>query len=752
MPKLSALHRERMQLAQIRQRARGEYEPATTTPAHLLDLWMAGLRPLWVAVDTETSGLFADDGARTSIVSCAWPDEERVWGPDRFDGLTWREEEIDDGYVVPIVSVAWPFDQGREGKGLDFGQDLLWPDAKNHDIAEWDALLSWLECVNALTMHNSPFDVEKLRVGVARFNQQGVEGVDLRERVDWDTQNVNDMLWGWEKTGLKPSCQRIWPERWPADDSSEKRVKDYLRKNRLPAGRYDLIPWAIIGGYADDDARMTAMLKLRQQWRIRRGREARWLETPGPRAEGAFSGALRSAARRLAVSDLLGRMTARGLPYHAVGSLVAAEKARDAMRPLAEKLPFHPGRDADAKTYYFGAPGMGERTSRGETPLGLEPYAVTDGGNVSLTAEVLGRMVLDGVPWAAEYAEWKRAATAVSMWYQGYADKIGPDGRLRTYFRQNGTRSTRFSVERVQLQAIPADYRFSGVAVLEGIPTPRQLIAQAVAEDFPGWQLYELDLAQAELRIAALYASRSGLVRSKMLEMIQAGEDMHSHTTRALFVVDESDPRWGELRQVGKRGNFSLGFGSGGATFQRMLAEQAGIRWDLDQCNGLVYSWRRLYPEFVGADGRGGAVFRHARVVERRMYQDSASGGIGLGWVGFKNRERRWFQPYEEAHKAYNQRVQGDQAQFNIDWLLLTEQYLRGLGLDAPEATRWSDSWAATRGGAAGLLLPVHDSQVLLLPAGPQGMSIAEDCAQFGRDLWKQWFPGVPGEIEVKTW
>lgn len=717
-------------------------------PSHLLELHQDGLRPPWVAADTETSGLFADDGARTAIVSCAWPDPERVWGPDRFDGLTWREEEIDDGLVVPIVSVAWPFDQGREGKGVDRGQDLLWPDAENLGLDEWGALLAWLKCVGKITMHSSPFDVEKLAVGVARFNEQGVAGVDLRECVDWDTQNVNDMLWGWEKTGLKPTAQRIWPVRWPADDSTEKRLKAYLRKHRLPKGRYDLVPWEIIGPYADDDARMTAMIRLRQQWRIQQGQEAPWLMTREPHAGVAHGGVLAAADRRLAVSDLLGRMTARGLPYHATGSLVAAEKAREAMAPYSARFPFNPTRDADVKAYYFGE--ETQRTSRGEACLGLEPYAVTDEGNVSLTAEILGRMVLEGIPWAPEYAAWKRAATAVSMWYQGYADKVGEDGRLRTYFRQNGTRSSRFSVERVQLQAIPADYRFSGVALLEGIPTPRQLIAQAVAEDYPGWALYELDLAQAELRIASLYASKNGLLYSKMLEMIRAGEDMHSYTTRELFGVDALNPRWGELRQVGKRGNFSLCFGSGGATFQRMLAEQAGIRWELDECTGVVYKWRKLYPEFVGADGRGGAVFRHSRVVERRQHAHPN----GLGWVSFKNGERRWFQPYEEAHKAYNQRVQGDQAQFNIDWLLLVESHLRRIGLDDPLSMGgwWSKSWAKTRGGAAGLLLPIHDSQVLLLPKGGEGRAIAERCADYGRELWTEWFPGVPGDIEVKEW
>lgn len=717
--------------------------PEGGTPRHLIALWDAGLRPAWVAVDTETSGLFADDGARVSTASVAWPDPDREWGPDRFNGLSWGVEAIAPGVEEAIVSVAWPFDQGRDGKPEQGGRDTLWPDAHNLPVEEWLALLDWLQRVGSLTMHNEPFDVEKLRVGVRRFNEDGVAGVDLVEIVDWDTQNVNDLLWGWEPTGLKPTLGRLWPDE-KLEDEAEK-VKEYLRRNKLPKGRWDLMPWDIIGKYADLDARGTARLKLRQQWEIATG------------AAGWHGGRDRVAAaveRRMQTSKVLTRMTHRGLPYHEDLSYAAAEKARTVMVALASPLPFDPTKDADIRAYYFST----GKTSKGVDGLDLTPYAVTaptkrfPEGQSSVTAEVVGRMIADEQPWAVELAAWQRVATAESMWYRGYADKTGPDGRLRTSFRQNGARSTRFSVERVNLQAIPQDYRFSGVASLEGIPTPRQIIAAAIEERYPGWALFDLDLAQAELRIASLYARAEN-----MIEMIKAGSDLHGYTTQQLFGIRPGEARWGEYRQVGKRGNFSLCFGASGKTFRQMLAEQAGIRWSLDACNKAVWDWRRLYPAFVGADGRGGAVARHARKVEERQRRharlaalDGATGG-GIGYLSFRNKERRWFQPYEEAHKAFNQRVQGDQAQFGIDWLLRVDALLRDQGMDDLDSSgRWA--WSGTRGGMAGLLLPVHDSQMLLLPAGDEGQAMAEACADLGRELWTEWFPGMPGEIEVKTW
>lgn len=673
----------------------------TLLPSDLIELHRSGIRAVGnVACDTETSGLYADDGARVSTASVAF--EVAVEDID-----TWHEagarvqfEQIAPGLQpVPIVSLAWPFDQGTDGKPEAKQQQALWAEADNLDLDEWVALLDWLSA-QQITWHNAKFDLEKIRVGVRRW--PGV-GRELIEQTDWDTQNVCHLLWPLEKTSLKPTLARLFGAEM-ADES--KKVKAYLRKSKLPAGRWDLMPWEIIGDYADVDARGTKMLELRQKWEIDHNGAGAWLPDP-----------LAMVYRRLEVMKTLYRQERRGLPYDAIRSHDAADECMRRAKPLADALPFRPT-DVAAKDYFFTE----KTTAKGVKGCGLMPYAVTERGGVSMTADVLARMIEDQVPYASKWGEYRKVTNAASMWYQAYADGIGADGRLRTCFRQNGTVSSRFSVERVNLQAIPHDYRLGGEhGALAGIPTPRQLIASAVPA---GWKIYELDLAQAELRVAAMFARCD-----PMLQMIANDEDLHGYTCQGLGLADgPDDPRWFEMRQVGKRANFSLGFRAQWKTFAAMVAKEAGIRLEQWQSEQIVRDWNMLYPQFERANRH------HESVVSRRQQRH------GHGWIDLLNKERRWYGRYDDPSGAFNQRVQGNLAQFGIDWMLASDEYLTGQGLDDTEI------------GGAGLVLVIHDSQVLLLPDTDDGAALAESCAQFGRDLWKERFPEVPGGVDYHAW
>lgn len=683
------------------------------TPKDLLDLFHTGLKPqASVAVDTETSGLHPDDGARISTVSVAWPDYEGEWVDfaNSKAEMTWNIEEVAPGYFVPIVSAAWPFDQGIAGKPEDTGQYTLWPDAENLEKDQWVALLDWLELVGqdvGLDMHNALFDVQMFSVGCRLWPELVKRFLDL---IAWDSQNVNHLLWplqphpetGSPTTSLKPTSQVLFGVE-AADES--KLVQAYLKKKRLPAGRWDLMPWDIVGPYADKDARLTSMLKLRQIYEIEHG-AGNWI--------GDYDAVMDKVTRRLEVMKVLCRMEWRGLPFPEVESRDAGDLCRQRAALIAERLPFEPT-DNEAKNFFFGD----GHTSRGEECLGLPAYELTEKGNVSLTAAILERMVADKVPHADRWAEYNKVTTAASMWYDGYADKMGSDGRLRCRYRQNGTTSTRFSVERVNLQAIPQDYRLSSFEILADIPTPRQLVGLAV-ERMPGWSLWELDLQQAELRVAALFADCK-----KMLTMMYEGADLHTYTTKELFHIEENSKEFFQMRQVGKRGNFSLCFGSGGTTFNKMVRKETGIDLGESFADQIVRDWNNLYPEFHTAIDR-----HQSRVVSRQIRHKK-------GWVDFLNKERRWFTRYEDTHKAFNQRVQGNLAQFGIDWMLWSDNYLIGCGLEEQQA---------------GLLLTIHDSQVLLVPDTDEGEKMVNSCAEYGNHLWKQWFPDVPGGVDIKKW
>lgn len=656
-----------------------------------------------VAVDTETSGLFVDDGARVATVSVAW------MGPDG------------------VVALAWPFDQGildkpeavgKKGEAV-VGED----DDANLDQAEWVALMYWLKYVAAersagLVFHNAKFDLQMLIAGCRRWPGLGMARSSM-DGVVWDSQLVNGLIWplaldpkkGWTRTtSLKPTAARLWGE---AESDEQGKVRAYLRQMKLPAGRWDLMPWSVIGDYAAKDAELTLRLYLHQKGLIEAGQAGAWLG--GPKQ------VLEQIDFDLQIMRVLLREELRGIPYDQGLSREIGTKLRQTAAQIAQRLPYRPTLPA-AKAYYFG---------EGEGALRLPPYGITDRGEPQLTEQIVSKMISDGVGGESikDWRDFQKVSRARSMWYEAYADAVGPDGRLRTSFRQAGTVSGRFSCERVNLQAIPQDYRLGGFEILHEYPTPRGVIASG-ASKIEGWDLWELDLAQAELRVAAAFAECT-----PMLDAIAHKQDLHGQTASALFDSSPDDPNWDLHRQVGKRGNFALIFGSGALTFQAMLAKELDLYWDLADVERIVRDWNGLYPQFRRA------IDVHMDRVARRQITGTRNTPDQGGWIGTWGKNRRWFDRYEDSHKAFNQRVQGSLAVLGKRWLVEADQYLMGQGVG-----RKMD------GTDGGLLLTIHDSLVLGLPKGKSGSNHAARVRQIGLDVWDSMFPDVPGDIDLKQW
>lgn len=760
-----------------------------TYPLDLYQLLREGEapQPVKVAYDTETSGLHVDAGARVSTVSVAWILEDgqedwwREWlggeGQHEWeDGIWTLRVEVCEGAKTGelergdwarkhwVLSFAWPYDQGALGTGkpedrtsevLAHGQGGLlglldeWtpdkptPDSGNLEWEQWAALGQWLQEVGAgdggLTAHNAKFDILMMEAGCRRWEG----GVDLLALVEWDTMLGADLWVRWQMaraTGsrptnqLKPIGRYLWGE---AEGDEQDVIKRYLQKHKLPKGRWDLMPWRIIAVYADQDARLTARLR---RWEEHEAARVQKVASRKSRLESGWKAGIGMSGfeRRMEVMRMLTRVERRGLPFNTAGakeaSVELAKRTAEVEQVLAEELAGKVTLDM-AKHYWFGRGDKpGEWRDHRGRPIdvrghGYEPYARTEKGAPVVDVSTLGKMQRDGLPLVREWTQYKRLDDARSRWYDGWSDRAGADRRLRTSFRQVGTASGRFSVEGVQLQAIPADYRVEGT--LAGVASPRDLIGQGVPE---GYELWEMDLAQAELRVAAYMAGCQ-----TMLDAIDRGADLHGETATALFGVQPGDPDWGEKRQVAKRSNFSLIFGVGWRTFQETLWKEAGIDMPEHEVRDLVYAWNALYPEYKAA------IRQHEARVLRRYRE------FGIGWMqdgGQGMGERRWFPAWdvrvwnevrgsweETAHKAFNQRVQPALAQYGMDLWLGAEDRLRA---------RYGD-------GEAGLCLMVHDSMVLLLPEG-DGPEVCAELREWGRELWAERFPGLPGDLDASEW
>lgn len=652
------------------------------------------LRPgSWISLDTEDSGFYPDDGARVSAVSVAWFQADELGDLGGRQGLP----EARRG----VCGAAFPFAHGVEvqpwfnGTFALFGGD----EDVNLSVDEWRALLAWL-ADKRIVMHNAQYDLIMMDAGPAEW--AGLEGVKLDDRVEWDTMLGCKNLWPVHPKSLGDTAKRLKLGTKLGDP-----VKDWIRKNKARyvkmgyptwAGGYDLVPWMLMGEYAAEDAVLTLLVFEKQR--------AEFLDGFGDWTE--------FVTKQMPLMKQFVRMERRGLPFPKERSAGYVGVLERAAAKVGRTLPFTPTK-AEAVRYFF----TGETSARGHEGLNLDPIKVSDKtGAPSLDADVIGDLAFQEVPWAKDWKLFTDLQRVASMYYGGYADKTGDDGRLRARIRQirditktSDGMGDRLSIERVNLQAMPQDRKLA--SALEGLemPTVRTMIADEVEEQYEGWDLFELDLSQAELRVGALLSGCE-----KMLTAFNEGQDLHQNTAD-LVGID---------RKTAKMSNFLLIFDGGWLTFKTQVKIQTGgdIRLTAHQAKNIVYPWKRTYPQF------------------KRMADKWEEFAKRTGYVPLANGQLRWFTFREDKRKGWNQVVQGSIQQLFQDWLLEAEEI----------CNRWGVQERAEKEGigGAGPLMTVHDSIILLLPADVRA-AIVEEIQAAAIRLWDEMFPGVPGAVDAKA-
>ncbi|AWY07299.1 DNA polymerase I [Streptomyces phage Araceli] len=652
----------------------------------------------WVALDTETSGLYPDDGARVASVSVAWftADEVEPSGLPSDDGVT---------------GVAFPFAHGIENQPWFGGAFALFggDDGLNLPGSEWDALNDWL-IGKRIVMHNGQYDLIMMDAGLPEWAPAGPRSLVLDHLVQWDTMLGCKNLWPVHPKGLGPTADRLKLGKKLGDP-----VKDWIRKNKAKyvkqgypswGSGYDLVPWMLMGEYAAVDAVLTLKVWRKQQ--------AEFLDGFGDWTE--------FVTKQMPLMKQFVRMERRGMPYPREKSLgyVGVLEAKQAK--VARELPFTANKEAALKFFFSD-----ETTRKGVAGLDLTPVNVGKAtkawpqGAPTLDAEVLGDMARDNVMGAQSWKLYTDLGRLASMYYGGYAEKCGEDGRLRARIRQireetktSDGMADRLSIERVNLQAMPHDGKLK--AALEGLdmPSVRNLIASEVEENFPGWDLWELDLSQAELRVGALLSNCKPMLRA-----FTEGRDLHQDTADLIHAP----------RKTAKMSNFLLLFDGGWMTFMRQVKRQTGgdVILTPGEAKKIVFPWKRAYPQYK----------KMADIWEKFVQQH--------GFVPLANGQLRWFTARErqwDARKGWNQRVQGSIQQLFQEWLLEAEAICNRHGVQLR-----ADGEGI---GGAGVLMTVHDSIILLLPRDLAEVIVKEIQATAVR-LWDEMFPGVPGAVDAKT-
>lgn len=564
----------------------------------------------YLAVDTETTGLFVDDGCVCKVISICGENGSRVFILDEM-----TESQI----------------------------KKLYDKLKEHRII----------------YHNAKFDLHMLNTGY---------GCDLEDNFHWDTQLAIRILDPGKTTALKWYCANVFGFE---TIKAMQEMDQWLTDHKMKKDKMWTAPRDVLIQYAAADAELT--------WRLYHYQLEQLIHSDNELEDS------RLIQREFSTMRTLYRMEKRGIGWDVETATKASVKLNARIEKLAKQLPFRPTVPQAVKYFY--------------EDQGYIPTDLTAKGKPSIGKSARRTLIEQGAKWAQEYDLYERTKRWVSMWYEGWTTKCGPDGRLRTSFRQQGTVSMRFSVERVQLQAIPHDYQMQA-DLPKGVPTPRMLFRAK-----EGHQLWEIDVSQAEVRIATAVARCE-----RMREIIERGDDIHDATCTEIFGYKPNDPEWKRYRNIAKRLNFAMVYGAGVRGLQEQIRIHAGVVVPEGEARSYLDVHRKTFPEFV----------RAAQSAEQRAQQ--------RGHVRLCSGMKRWFARDEELSKAFNQVIQGGVAEAMKDWMMVVE-------------SNWRDT----------LLLQIHDSLIVELPEVDDAQVQAEEIARRGEKVFEHYFK-IPFVAEAKQW
>jgi DNA polymerase-1 len=623
-----------------------------------MELDLPDVDGLEVACDTESSGLYPDDRAWGSQFRCSLS----------VVSLAWRHPGGD------LQTLAFPFDQEQYNAKQNNGdRPMLWGDGEygpdpNLGEGEWKELLGWLGR-QRLIFQKGKHDLHFLRVGTRDW-----AGTDLDYAVYWDTLLASRLLEPGKPAGLDAIGKRHFGR--GKDDEELYRLID-TKKGRYGTRnhpRLDLVPWRVMRSYAEWDAGLTY---LAYEWQ-------RTEFDKRPELVPYFE-------QEMTLLPILYRMERAGVEFDRQAALAAVVELQRRMELLAVDLEFDPTPDAAAAWFF--------------DKMKAPPHCKTaKKGRASVKECCLRSLAEYGVSAVADQAvqltRWTKLHSAVSKYYLGWTDQLGGDGQLRTDLDQAGTISLRFSSKRVNLQAVPNEYRHA--EHVGGVILPRHLLFPPERMAAQGQVVFEFDLEQAELRMATAYSGCK-----LMRELLESGADVHGETAERLFGSRDK-----ERRQTAKRANFAMIYDVSWRTFQEDVEKQIGLILSDDEAQAVHGGWRRLYPEFHAINDRASRL-----AVNRR-------------WVLLWNGRRRYFTDFElqyKPYKAFNQVIQGGIAEIVKQWMVEVDRRYPGV-----------------------LRLQVHDSLVCVLPVD-QADAMSSWIVRAGARIATE-AAGIEMAVSAKPW
>lgn len=209
--------------------------------------------------------------------------------------------------------------------------------------------------------------------------------------------------------------------------------------------------------------------------------------------------------------------------------------------------------------------------------LGLSPLKETKSGAFSTDESVMLQLASDHIACKAllKYRKWSKYLTTYLLPLK-YAHR-DTKSRIHPTFKLFGTVTGRLSCEKPNLQNIPRD---SGIRAIVGAPD--------------GWSFIEADYSQIELRIAAMLANETNMLRA-----YHDGRDVHYETAMDLLSKPKSEITK-EERKLAKAVNFGFLYGMGWEKFITYARDNYEVEVSEEEAiayrAGFFRRWPRLIP------------------------------------------------------------------------------------------------------------------------------------------------------------
>lgn len=328
-------------------------------------------------------------------------------------------------------------------------------ESENLDIQRVLPKLKTLLAEKPIVFHNRKFDLHSLRtLGITNLHSE-----------QYDTM-VEAHLWNEEL----PSKQLDYLSRKFLKDEKIDKMQAFTK-----AFGWDNVPPHLMAPYAKHDAELTLRLH-----------NILWTKLEG---EGLAH--LWSYERDF--GTILYEMECEGVGVNVDFCTQKAELGRSRMDAIERELGFSPASSTALAAFFFDE-------------LGLPVLKLTPGGKPSLDKSVMSDyddiLATSGNPAARLVLEYRGWAKAVTSLYEPMLALLSPDGRVRTNFKQHGTKTGRLSSSGPNLQQIPrrTDQPWNGDA------------KQAFHAGDDDFELWGYDYSQLEFRLAASYGSEKSLL------------------------------------------------------------------------------------------------------------------------------------------------------------------------------------------------------------------------------------------------